>query len=183
MIENLIGKRYAEALSGNVADDSRLSAVLESLRSFVQTIESDANLVRFFSHPGIAKEKKSALVTELCERFRVDAAVGKLVQLLIERNKILFLGVITEFFEKVADDRLGQVRASVVSAMELSEENTGRLRAELSRIMDKNVLIETRVDETLLGGIRLSVGDQVADATLKNRLALLKRQIETEEVG
>ena len=183
MIENLIGKRYAEALSGNVSDDSRLSAVLESLRSFVQAFEGDGDLVRFFSHPGIAKEKKSALVTELCERFRVDAAVSKLVQLLIERNKILYLGVITEFFEKVVDDRLGQVRASVISAMVLSEENTGRLRTELGRILNKNVLIETRVDETLIGGIRLCVGDQVADATLKNRLALLKRQIETEEVG
>jgi len=81
----------------------------------------------------------------------------------------------------VVDERQNQVRASVTSASELSAANKERLASELGRVLGKTVLIETRVDESLIGGVLLRVGDRVADATLKNRLALLQRKIETEE--
>ena len=57
------------------------------------------------------------------------------------------------------------------------------MKTGLNRILGKTILIETSEDQTLIGGIQLQVGDQVADATIKNRLAILKRTIEKEEVA
>lgn len=181
MIENLIGKRYAEALSDSVTDASRLNPVLESLQAFVAAFQAQGHLVRFFAHPAIPKEKKSALVKNLAGRLTADTAVTSLLLLLIERNRILHLAKIADYFQIVVDQRQNQVRASVSSASELTSANTERLASELGKILGKTVLIETRVDASLIGGVQLRVGDQVADATLKNRMALLKRKIETEE--
>ncbi len=183
MFENQVGKRYAEALSNSIQDTSQLNPALESLQSFCRALEDQEQLTRFFAHPSIPGEKKDAMVKELCDRLQVGTGVRNMLLMLSDRRKILFLKNITEYFEKVVDDRLGQVRVGVNSAHELSQTNIERLVSALSEILGKTVLIDARVDESLLGGIQLQVGDQVADATIKNRLAMLKRAIEKEEVA
>jgi F-type H+-transporting ATPase subunit delta len=70
----------------------------------------------------------------------------------------------------------------VISAHPLSSDNIEKLKSGLNRILGKTILIETSIDESLIGGIQLQIGDQVADATIKNKLAILKRIIEKEEV-
>ena len=95
----------------------------------------------------------------------------------------MFLKNIADYFESFVDQRLNQIRVSVTSAHPLTGENIERLKTGLNRIFGKTVLIETIEDHTLIAGIQLQVGAQVADATIKNRLALLKRTIEKEEVA
>jgi len=182
MIENQIGKRFAEALSGAVKDDKRLQTALENLRSFQDAFDTEPNLNRFFIHPGFSLENKAALVKEMCDRVDAMTEVRKLLELLVDRNKMMYLKNITEFFEHVVDQRLRQVRVNVVSAYPLSDAQQTKLKSSLERILGKSAILEANVDESLIGGMRLNVGSLVADATLKNGLALLKRSIEQEEV-
>ena len=183
MIENVISKRYAKALSGSIADESMLNRALENLKDFGDAFESDRQLERFFSHPGISEAKKNALVSQLCDRLKAENVVRNLLAMLTQRRKILFLKNIAGYFEAVVDERLNQVRVNVTSAHPLTSENIKKLEVGLNRILGKTILIVTREDQTLIGGIQLQVGDQVADATIKNRLAILKRTIEKEEVA
>ena len=183
MIENVISKRYAKALSGSIADESALRSALGNLKDFGDAFEADKQLERFFSHPGISEDKKNALVSKLCDRLKAENAVRNLLGILVQRRKILFLKNIADYFESVVDERLNQVRVNVISAHPLTSENIEKLKIGLNRILGKTVLIETSEDQTLIGGIQLQVGDQVADATIKNRLAILKRTIEKEEVA
>lgn len=182
MIENLIGKRFAEALSGAVTDDKRLQTALDNLRWFQDAFETEPNLGRFFIHPGFSREKKAALVKELCDRVKALDEVRNLLELLVERNKMMYLKNIAEFFEHEVDRRLKQVRVNVVSAYPLSDSQQTKLKSTLEKILGKSAILEASVDESLIGGMRLNVGSLVADSTLKNSLALLKRSIEQEEV-
>ena len=97
-------------------------------------------------------------------------------------RKVLFLKYIAGYFETVVNERLIQVRVHDTSAHPLSNENIDKLKTGLNRILGKTILIDTDEDQSLIGGIQLQVGDQVADATVKNRLAILQRTIEKEEV-
>ena len=183
MIGNVISKRYAKALSGSIADESILNRALENLKDFGDAFEADRQLERFFSHPGIPEAKKNALVSQLCDRLKAENVVRNLLAMLTQRRKILFLKNIAGYFEAVVDERLNQVRVNVTSAHPLTSENIEKLEVGLNGILGKTILIVTREDQTLIGGIQLQVGDQVADATIKNRLAILKRTIEKEEVA
>ena len=182
MIENVISKRYAKALSGSISDEASLNRALENLNDFGNAFEADRQLERFFSHPGIPESKKSALVADLCDKLNADNVVRNLLGLLIQRRKILFLKNIASYFEAVVDERLNQLRVNLISAHPLSSDNIEKLKSGLNRILGKTILIETSIDESLIGGIQLQIGDQVADATIKNKLAILKRTIEKEEV-
>ena len=183
MIENVISKRYAKALSGSIADEDSLKRALGNLKDFGDAFETDRQLERFFLHPGISEAKKNKLVSHVCDRLKAENVVRNLLALLIQRRKILFLKNIADYFESVVDHRLNQIRVSVISAHPLTDENIEKLKVGLNRILGKTILIETSEDQTLIGGIQLQVGDQVADATIKNRLAILKRTIEKEEVA
>ena len=183
MIENVISKRYAKALSGSISDESMLNRALENLKDFGDAFESNRQLERFFSHPGISEAKKNALVSQLCDRLQAESVVRNLLAMLTQRRKILLLKNIAGYFEAVVDERLNQVRVNVTSAHPLTGKNIEKLEVGLNRILGKTFLIVTREDQTLIGGIQLQVGDQVADATVKNRLAILKRTIEKEEVA
>ncbi|MZH42078.1 MAG: ATP synthase F1 subunit delta [Nitrospinae bacterium] len=183
MLENQVGKRYAEALSGNISDTGTLEKALENLRSFNEAMFTEPELARFFEHPSISSEKKQNVVKEICERLEVDEKVTNMMTLLNERGKVLFLGKIVEYFEQVVDRRLNQTRVQVTSAHPLTTENIDRLKTALNKILGKTILIDTEVDESLIGGIMLRIGDQVADDTIRNRLEILKRTIEKEEVA
>ncbi|MZG30184.1 MAG: ATP synthase F1 subunit delta [Nitrospinae bacterium] len=183
MLENQVGKRYAEALSGNISDTGTLEKALENLRSFNEAMFTEPELARFFEHPSISSEKKQNVVKEICDRLEVDEKVTNMMTLLNERGKVLFLGKIVEYFEQVVDRRLNQTRVQVTSAHPLTTENIDRLKTALNKILGKTILIDTEVDESLIGGIMLRIGDQVADDTIRNRLEILKRTIEKEEVA
>jgi F-type H+-transporting ATPase subunit delta len=183
MIENIIGKRYADALSGSIGDNAQLPEALKGLRGFCDAFRAEPRLERFFTNPAIPDAGKTGMVRELGERLKLHKDVLSLLLMLVERKKIEYADHIAEHFEKLADKRLGQARASVVAAHPLSDKNIERLKSALKNITGKDVLIETSVDETLIGGVVLRLGDLVADATVKNRLATLKRFIEKEEVA
>jgi F-type H+-transporting ATPase subunit delta len=183
MLENQVGKRYAEALSGNIEENPQLGNALHSLEAFGEAMKTEKVLLRFFEHPSISTDKKKKVVEELCSRLQTGDAVGNLLVMLNERGKIIFLDKIIEYFAQVVDRRLGQTRVHVTSAHSLSDANTDRLKTALNKILGKTILIDTQVDESLIGGVMLRIGDQVADDTIRNRLDILKRTIEKEEVA
>ena len=170
------------ALSGSIADDAELDTVLENLKSFSGAFQVDRQLNRFFAHPSIDLAKKRAAIEELCGKLGVGEGIRNLVLTLTNRKRIKFLKNITRNFEREVDKRLGQTRISVLSAHPLSQENIDSLKSSMSRILGQKILIATQVDESLIGGIQLRIGDEVADATIKNRLQKLKLTIEKEEV-
>ncbi len=183
MIENLIGKRYAEALSDSIEKNADLSPALDNLRELNAAFTTQNQLTRFFEHPSIPPERKTEMAKDLCSKLGVKPGVRNLVLMLSERNKMLYLGKIAEYFQEKVDSRLNQIRVSVDSAQALTQENVKRLNTGLERIFGKTVLLETHEDATLIGGVRLRVGDQVADATIANRLQKLRQIIEKEEVA
>jgi F-type H+-transporting ATPase subunit delta len=182
MIENVIGKRFAEALSNSITDEGKVRSALENLNSFDSAFSTDAQLSRFFLNPAIPPENKRALATEMCDRFSVEPEVRKLMEMLVDRKKMVFLENIREYFEDVVDKRSNRARVNVTSAYPLSDEQIQKLKTSLSDVLQKSVLIETEVDESLIGGIKLRAGSIVADSSIKNSLALLKNAIENEEV-
>jgi F-type H+-transporting ATPase subunit delta len=182
MIENVIGKRFAEALSNSIKDEKKVRKALENLDSFDHAFSTDTQLSHFFLNPSIPPENKRALAKEMCDRFSVEPEVRKMMEMLVDRKKMSFLKNIREYFQDVVDKRSNQARVNVTSAYPLSDKHIKKLRTSLSEFLQKDVLIETDVDESLIAGIKLRAGSIVADSSIKNSLALLKNAIENEEV-
>ena len=181
MIENQIGKRFAEALMGAIPDTSGLSAALETLTAFSEAFATEPNLYRFFIHPSYPEDRKQALADELCAKFKAPEPVRRLIRILVDRQKMPYVKNIAAYFQGMVDRRLNQIRVKVVSAYPVGQAELDKLKTSLDRQLGKTAILETTVDESVLGGIRLVVGSLVADATVRNRLTQLKRAIRNEE--
>tara|TARA_B100000686_G_C16563927_1_gene849273 strand:- start:5 stop:556 length:552 start_codon:yes stop_codon:yes gene_type:complete len=182
MIDNIIGKRYAEALSCSIEDDLRLNSALKNLEQVWRAFEVELTLAVFFSHPGVQPESKVTMVNDLCDMVQVEPEIRNLLLILVNRGKILNLKNVLEYFQVSVDQRLNRTRANISSASPLGEMQVRRLKESLGSALGKEVLIDISIDESLIGGIVLRIGSLVADASVKNRLATMKRFIEKEEV-
>ena len=99
------------------------------------------------------------------------------MRLLVARHRVERIDEIVEGYETLADDAAGRVRATVTTAIPLSEADREALGRDLSRGLQKDVRLEARVDPAILGGLVLEVGDRLTDASVATRLDQLRRQV------
>jgi F-type H+-transporting ATPase subunit delta len=97
--------------------------------------------------------------------------------MLVASGRVGRIDEIAAQFEVLADDAAGRVRATVTTAIPLSEADRGSLARDLSSQLGKDVRLESRVDPAILGGLVLQVGDRLTDASVAARLDQLRRQV------
>jgi F-type H+-transporting ATPase subunit delta len=95
----------------------------------------------------------------------------------IKHRRAALLGEMAHALETELDDRLGRVRASVLSAAELDGARQNRLREELERMTGKQVRCEFHVDRRLIGGVSVRVGSTIYDGSVSGRLEALRHRM------
>lgn len=172
-----IARRYARALlevSGPKAD-----AVLQSLQQVVDLFEAP-ELRDLLERPTYTKAQRHAVVEKLIAHLSLDGAtVGNLLRLLIDRGRMAYLPDICRLFREQADLKAGRVRGRVVSAMPLPSAAVAALQSSFKHLTAREVVLETSVDEALLGGVRAQVGSLVFDGSLRSQLNELRRHLES----
>ena len=103
--------------------------------------------------------------------------VQSLALLLLERGRIATLPAIARAYEEMCDEKLGRVRARVLSAAPLDLASETEIRKGLERRTGKKVLMTTVVDPSLIGGVVSYVAGMVLDGSLASRLATIKNRL------
>jgi F-type H+-transporting ATPase subunit delta len=101
--------------------------------------------------------------------------------LLFDKGRIVFLGDINEFYQKLADELKGVARAQLVSAVELSSETVEKIRTALSEKTGKEIILEVDQDPGLIGGIVTRIGDLVLDGSIKTQLLKMRETLKRGE--
>jgi F-type H+-transporting ATPase subunit delta len=168
-----LSRRYARALLDVALAKDEAGAVDAGLRSAVATIAGHAELRAVLQHRALSAEKKRGIVAGIWK----EGLVARLLVMLAERNRLELLPAIAEAFEKAWNESRGIASAEAVSATPLSEGQAQALRAAVAAILNLNVELKARVDPSLLGGVRLSVGGRTYDGTVRTRLRALRDRL------
>jgi F-type H+-transporting ATPase subunit delta len=143
---------------------------LESELFFVATLIEQQRAVRSaLTNPGLPVPIKRDLMAELVDG-RVSARCASLVDLLVELNEGHGLDTQLKAWAEAAAARRDRVVAEVRSAVELDEGRRARLTEVLTRVIGKPVLLQTTVDEAILGSLVVRVGDELFDGSVRSRL-------------
>jgi len=126
--------------------------------------------------PKIPVERKEQMVRDLLAD-KVQPQVLSLALLLVERNLVDVAPAIYAQFEKRYHDYKGEAVAQVTTAIPLDESLRRQVVGELQQMTGKRILLEERVDPSILGGAIAQVGDTLIDGSLKRRFSLLRSQI------
>ena len=112
----------------------------------------------------------------------VDPLVRNLVALLVTRRAADSLPSVHEAYTRLLDVHLGRQRVEVTSAVPLEDEELERVTSFAANLTGKEVVVSARVDESILGGIIIQVGDQLLDGSTRARLEEMRRQIRSGAV-
>jgi F-type H+-transporting ATPase subunit delta len=102
--------------------------------------------------------------------------------LLFEKGRFGFLESVNDFYQKLADDLKGIARASLVSATELTSDDTvDKIREALSQRTGKDIILDVQQDPELIGGIVTKIGDLVLDGSIKTQLVNMRESLKRGE--
>ena len=161
---------WSAALLGTVTRAGRdPDDLLEPLEAIVGIVEGSSKVKRFFNMPTIKPAAKRK-VLDRALGSSVDLLLANYLRLLIDRSRISWLRLIAEQFRQDCHKHHGRLEAVVTSAAALSDEDRERMQQVLARREGKKIVLETRVDPSLLGGVVVRIGDRVWDHSASREL-------------
>jgi F-type H+-transporting ATPase subunit delta len=182
MILDPVAKRYAHALFEAAAARAVLDRVGEDLSATADYLATEARARELLAAPLLAVSERQALAARLFDG-RVHPLVGELLHLLLEKRRFgLLADVRLAFAERLDDDR-GIQRAHVTSAVALPEDLVQRLRSALALLTGKTIVLERRIDGRLLGGLRVQLGDEVIERSVRRTLDDLRATLRAVEMN
>lgn len=164
-----ISKEYASALFSLAEESQSEAAILEGLKLVAELVRENPEVLDFLAAPNIPKSERVAVLEKALEGH-VPEYVLSFAQLLCERGYIRSLTDCAQDFEELWNTAQGLSTARVVSAVALTEEEKRQLQQRLSAKSGRKVRLECAVDETLLGGLVVTLDGKVMDGSLKHRL-------------
>lgn len=175
-----VARRYANALLQLCADRGKVDEVREHLLGLSQLIQDSAEFRVVLESPIFELPVRHKALRALSEHLKLSDELRSFLLLLADRKRLNVLPQIAEVFDQLADEHLGLLRARVETPVPLAAGQKRELVELLTKRHGKEVRLEERIDESILGGFRLIVGSTVHDATIDARLARLRDTIVRE---
>ncbi len=176
MTELSVVRRYAQALFDTAARAGSVDQVEEDLRAMTQVFTSSPRLVQVLRAPVIAGERKQRLVEQLFGT-RVSPLTLRFLILVITRRREEILDAVYPEFQRLANEQRGLMTVQVTSATPLSDAERSSLSAALARKTGKRVVLEGRLDPSIIGGLVLRIGDTIVDGSVRTRLQQLRNRL------
>ena len=164
-------RRYAQAAFQIAQERDEVDGWLEDLGSALAVVE-DTALRPYLEFPKVAIKDKVRAIQRTLEGM--NPLVRNLVALLVSRRALaLYPGIVSEY-QRLVDKHYGRERAVVVTAVPLDDEQQSRVRQQLSGLLGKEVVLTTRVEPQVLGGVVARMGDRLIDGSIRGRLTGLR---------
>ena len=170
MRETTIAERYAQALLELGIDKKNAQQLEDELLRVQKLFHTSEDLRRLFSHPNFDSEVRKKVLSELLERSAISPSCRNFCLLLVDKKRIKSLDAIITCYRQLLDRHVGRVRAQVTVAKKLNSMEESRLARALAKTLDKKIIIEQVVDESIIAGVITHVDGRVFDASLKNQL-------------
>lgn len=178
MREQRIAARYGRALFMCLEDDAASEQIRqEVLRLSALMHAKNSDLRVLLLNPAFSAKEQSKVIDEMAKTLGLHQLTHNLLLLLIEKKRSALLPEIAAVFAKELDDKMGRLRARILSAKPLSEHELEDIVGALKRRYQKTIVPEVAVDESVLMGLKAEVGGQVFDATLSTMLSRFKRKL------
>jgi F-type H+-transporting ATPase subunit delta len=166
---------YAEALFDVAKEKGKLDSIGADLAQFADAVEADRDLQVFFFSPHFSSAEK----VEGLKRAIVgaDPELLNFLELLIEKGRMSEVFRIRRELEQLWKKENRRIDVTVTSAAELDPAVVEKIGEEIGRQTGQEVDLASRVDEEILGGIVLQVGNMVLDASIRSRLEKLRKSV------
>ena len=170
-----IAEVYARALFEVATEHDKLDVVRDELGAFADALAESRELQTFFFSPYFStEEKKEGLHKSVTG---ADESVANFLELLLENHRMPVVFRVRRDFDRLWEEENKLLPVQITSAVELDPSVADRIGDEIGRQTGRTVELTSTVDPDVIGGIVLRVGNSILDASIRNRLENLRKQV------
>lgn len=166
---------YARSLFEVARDAGRLDVVKEQLGQIADALDANRDLATFFFSPYFSTQEKKDGLGKVVEG--ADPVVRNFLELLVENHRMPVIFRTRRHFDALWDEEHKLLPVQLTSAIALEQSTVDQLGAAIEEGTGRKVQLTSTVDPDVLGGIVLRVGNSILDASIRNRLELLRKQV------
>jgi len=175
MLKGAIGRRYAEAIFDIAKKQNTVDRTLEDVREIARLF-SHRKLLYLLNEPKIPMQRKETAIRQALASKVLPTSLN-LTLLVVQRELVEAMPNLARELEQLVLNYKNQAVAQVTTAMPMDQQEQNEVRQALEKRTGKTILMQTKVSPDILGGVVARVGDQVIDASVRHRLAALRRQL------
>jgi F-type H+-transporting ATPase subunit delta len=181
LISSRISRRYAKALLSIGQEDGRYEQYGRNLNEFNSFCSSNQEFLQVVSNRLFPVEARKKVLEVVLEKSDFPEIVKNFLRLLLDKDRLVAIKEITDYHAKLTDELSNITRAEVIAAKPLKDEALTKLGKALKGLTAKEVRMEIREDESLIGGVLVKIGDTVLDGSVKAQLKGLKESLKRGE--
>ena len=170
---------YAQSLlelAEEAGGREKILELAEELEQVSELLAGEADLRTLFGTPVIDEETRGGLIRRIFEN-RVTDLLLRFMLVLNANDRLGHFDCIQASYDQMVQDTFGRVEVDVVTAIELDEATLARIGERLQKALGKEPILHASIDESIIGGLQLRVGDRLMDGSVATRLRRLGEQL------
>ena len=176
MANNVAAKRYAKALFALSDEQKVVESVHADLKALNTLMDHSSEWNTFVHSPFGPLEKRDQLLKEVFGN-RTHELTLRFVTFINRKRRIELFPAIYDAWLTLHDETKGILRARVISAAPLSKDHEEALTKKLGARFDKEIILTSGVDESMIGGLKVFIGDHVFDYSIESQLQILQKEM------
>lgn len=175
---NRAALRYAKATLNLAKETNLAQEVNDNMLLIASTIKESSELQAFLNNPTLKSDAKMNVLTSLFGT-KINTITNDVLKILVNNKRLDLLPFVAKQYNSIYSKMQGEEVAMVTSAIPLTDELKEKILVKVKELTNKQVTIENIVDESIIGGFILQVGDKQFDASISGKLNKLHRTFET----
>ncbi len=171
-----IAQRYGQGLFELALENQSVKEKKEQIESLLSVLEEHEEVELFLRAVKVTKQEKKTFIEDVFSDV-VDHDVVSLIKILIDKGRIYYFKDVLKEYITLAEENLGITHATVHSARKLSDEDIQKIKEAIEKKTKKSVVLANKIDPDLIAGIKVTVGNNVTDMTVKNKIAKMKEAL------
>ncbi|MDC0073869.1 F0F1 ATP synthase subunit delta [Alphaproteobacteria bacterium] len=173
-LESKISERYVGALFELAAERGAVDRVGNDLAQLSRMMKENDLFRSVVETPILDREKQVNAMTALTERAGMDVLSRNFVSLLASNRRLHALSEMITAYDLMVSSSKGEINVEITSVLPLSEKQNSNLKKKIEKALGADIVLETQIDETLIGGLVIKIGSRMIDNSISTKLQNLK---------
>lgn len=170
---------YAKSLfqlAQQAGGPNKVNEVAGELDDICELLRGDRSIREFFASPILDREARSASIRRIFTNRITDLTL-RFMLVLNDKGRLDRLESIASAFDRMVQEAFGRIEVDVFTAAPLPAEQLGQLRDSIHKALGRDPVLHPYTDASMLGGLKLRIGDQLIDGSVANKLRRMKREL------
>ena len=169
--------RYSLALYELAEESNTIEQIEKHSLSIINLISKSEDFSSLVKDPTNKKEDQLKVILKISEKFNLNDLLTKFLSFLISKRRFFYLEKILKNFIETCSKKRGEIKAELIVAKDLSENEINNIKAELTKNFDSKIKLNYKNDPSLIGGLIVQVGSTMIDTSIKNKLQQIENKM------